>query len=191
MKPAPNPASESIAPQTTNRPVGFQHATAAGFPHCFLFDQTLGVRTFSISASWAACIEDKGHDDRFFSRCYPAGVESRKTETRSNRRSIAEARSRCPKADSLSGSFRFWSQGLLSCSPSSIGDSNRRSTPYQAAKMSELVVRSEGAGWPTMWAWKQRVKNSRTFLPCCRHVATTLRTRSTNLKCAPGIGPVR
>jgi hypothetical protein len=71
--------------------------------------------------------------------------------------------------------FRFWSQGLLSSSPSSIGDSERRSTSYQAARMSELVVRSEGAGWPTIRAWKQRVKNSRTFLPCCRHVATTLR----------------
>src|SRR5262249_29695903 len=43
LKPAPNPASESIAPQATNRPAGFQHAPAAGFPHCFLFDQTLGV----------------------------------------------------------------------------------------------------------------------------------------------------
>src|SRR5262249_4959990 len=38
VRPARNPpAADSIAPQATNRPVGFQHAPAAGFPHSFLF----------------------------------------------------------------------------------------------------------------------------------------------------------
>jgi hypothetical protein len=31
-----------------------------------------------------------------------------------------------------------------------------------------------------IWARKQSVRNSKTFLPCWRHVAATLSTRSTN-----------
>jgi hypothetical protein len=85
LKPAPNPASESIAPQATNRPAGFQLAPAAGFPNCLLFDQTLGVLTLSISASRAACNEEKGDEDRFFSSAYTAGIERTKDDPRSNR----------------------------------------------------------------------------------------------------------
>ncbi len=84
LKPAPNPALEPMTPQTTHCQVGFQHAPTAGFPHCYLFNQTLGVRTPSLSARRTVCNEEKSHDDRFFLGSYAAGVESRKTETRSN-----------------------------------------------------------------------------------------------------------
>src|SRR5262249_28729034 len=40
--------------------------------------------------------------------------------------------------------------------------------------------RSDGGRRPDSWARKHPVRNSRTFLPCWRQVAATLRTRSTN-----------
>src|SRR5262249_25243415 len=81
------------------------------------------------------------HDDRFCLSCYAAGVEGRKTETRSNRRRIVKVRARCPKADSLSGSFRIWSQGLLSCSPSSIGSLVDHGCVYMAISFGLLITR--------------------------------------------------
>jgi hypothetical protein len=92
-------------PSSNQSSGGFPTRTGGRISPLFPFRPDSGSASLSISASRAGCNEEKGHDDRFFSRGYATGVESRKTETRSNRRRIVEVRLRCPKADSLSGSF--------------------------------------------------------------------------------------
>jgi hypothetical protein len=79
-KPATRPAHSSTAFQSPNRPESFQPAPAAGYRHFLLFNRALGVRTLSISASRAACDDEKGHDDRFFRTRSAAAIDSRFVE---------------------------------------------------------------------------------------------------------------
>ena len=64
------------------------------------------------SARRTACNEEKSHDDRFFLGSYAAGVESRKTETRSNSGKKGAKAISVPSRAAATWADACWSRGL-------------------------------------------------------------------------------